>query len=281
MDEAIDHFMAFTGSTADVARRYLGLTDNNTEQAIQLFFDSPDLASSTEPPPIPTSTRPAVRATNVGQEDASGVVHLDSDNEEGMDIDDPDENEAASQAEALSRAADYEDDEAIARRMQEELYAGGDASGGYDADGVRAPIGRRTETLVGGPDGDWPPDDMHAAVLQQMRNRQQARSCMYFFHEPVQNANMAQLDPASSTNNQYHPSGTNRLMHQRVARVWRKQLEEHRKHHPKRLVSLSYSGLLSSSCIRYLGILLATREKKRENGFSSTFKIRPYLTANS
>jgi UBX domain-containing protein 7 len=179
MDEAIDHFMAFTGSTADVARRYLGLTDNNTEQAIQLFFDSPDLASSTEPPPIPTSTRPAVRATNVGQEDASGVVHLDSDNEEGMDIDDPDENEAASQAEALSRAADYEDDEAIARRMQEELYAGGDASGGYDADGVRAPIGRRTETLVGGPDGDWPPDDMHAAVLQQMRNRQQARSCMY------------------------------------------------------------------------------------------------------
>jgi hypothetical protein len=189
MDEAIDHFMAFTGSTVDVARRYLGLTDNNTEQAIQLFFDSPDLASSAEPPPIPTSTRPAVRATNVGQEDASGVVHLDSDSEEDMDIDDPDEGEAALQAEALSRAADYEDDEAIARRMQEELYAGGDASGGYDADGVRAPIGRRTETLVGGPDGDWPPDDMHAAVLQQMRNRQQARSCMYFFYEPVQNTN--------------------------------------------------------------------------------------------
>jgi len=56
--------------------------------------------------------------------------------------------------------------------MQEELYAGGDAAGGFGADGVRAPIGRTTETLVGGPGGAWGPGDMQAAVEQQMRLRQ-------------------------------------------------------------------------------------------------------------
>jgi hypothetical protein len=175
----VDHFMAFTGASADVARRYLGLTESNSEQAIQLFFDSPELASGLDQqpqpsaPPIPTSTRPQVGATSSGRGTSKGTTVIDSDDDENMDVDDEDEDEAASRAAAAAaaQAVDYEDDEAIARRMQEELYAGGDASGGYDADGVRAPIGRRTETLVGGPDGDWPPEDMHAAVLQQMRAR--------------------------------------------------------------------------------------------------------------
>lgn len=185
MDETIDHFMAFTGSNADVARRYLGLTENISEQAIQLYFDSPDLASGGLPeaqiPPVPTSTRPAPRSTSVGRQDSRGVIHLDSGDEGDMDIDDgDDEDEAPSRAQAasLGRAADYEDDEAIARRMQEELYAGGDASAGYDADGVRAPIERRTETLVGGADDGWGSGDVRSAVLQQMRNRQNQRAGM-------------------------------------------------------------------------------------------------------
>ena len=99
-----------------------------------------------------------------------GVVHLDEDEGE-MDIDASDD-EAARFA-ALSRAADVEGDEAMARRMQEELYAGGDASGGFDADGVRAPIARRTETLVGGPDSDWNEGHLDAAVAHQMRRRMQ------------------------------------------------------------------------------------------------------------
>ena len=160
------------------------MTDNNAQQAIQLFFDSPDLASGVDQPsqptapPIPHSSRPQPRATSVGREDSRGVVHLDSDDDEDLINvdDDEDEAQAASRAAAVGRNADYEDDEAIARRMQEELYAGGDASGGFDADGVRAPIGRTTETLVGGPGGDWPPDDMRAAVLEQMRARQQRPS---------------------------------------------------------------------------------------------------------
>ncbi len=175
MDESIDGFMAFTGASADVARRYLGLTDNNAEQAIQLYFDSPDLATGlnheNEPqaPPIPTSTRPEV--PNVGRPvPQQRAAENESDNEDDMDLDHHEADEEISQAAAVGRAADYEDDEAMARRMQEELYAGGDASGGYDADGVRAPIGRVTETLVD-EGGGWAPDDMHAAVLQQMRAR--------------------------------------------------------------------------------------------------------------
>lgn len=175
MDDPVDNFTSITGATADIARRYLGMTDNNFEQAIQLFFDSPDLASgigegsSSAAPPILSSTRPPPRASGVGRQDAP--VHIESDDED-MNIDEDDDAAAAARA---ARAAEVEDDAAYARRMQEELYAGGDASGSYDADGVRAPMGRTTETLVGGPEGDWTPDDMQEAVLQQMRARQQPR----------------------------------------------------------------------------------------------------------
>jgi len=183
MDDAIDNFIAFTDTTADVARRYLGLTDNNFEQAIALFFDSPELASgldqpSSQPaPPAPAASRPDVRTTD--NSTSTRALHVDSDDEMDLDREDDEEETEASRAAALGRVADYEDDEAIARRMQEELYAGGDGSGGYEADGVRAPIGRRTETLVGGPDDNYIPGHMQAAVEQQMRARQAARSSKY------------------------------------------------------------------------------------------------------
>lgn len=180
MEENIETFTNFTGATAEVARRYLGLTENDPEQAIQLYFDSPDLASAPDHipqasvPPVPTSTRPQTGAQSSIRVDPAG-----SDDEDLMDMDyDEGSDNETSRAAAVGRAAELEDDEAMARRMQEEMYSGGDASGGYDADGVRAPIGRRTETLVGGPEGDWgAPDDMQAAVLQQMRSRAQARPC--------------------------------------------------------------------------------------------------------
>lgn len=182
MEEAIDTFVSFTGATPDVARRYLEMTENNGEQAIQLFFDSPDLASgvgqSAQPsaPSIPSSTRPQPGGTSVGRGGSREVVNLDDEDEDMIDLDDNDErDEQANSAAAIGRAADYEDDEAIARRMQEELYAGGEA-GGFDAEGIRAPIARTTETLVGGPGGDWTPNDMQAAVQEQMRLRQNRAS---------------------------------------------------------------------------------------------------------
>lgn len=185
MDDTVATFTAFTGATPEIARRYLGMTENNPEQAIQLFFDSPDLASGmdrpSEPsqppqpraPSIPRSTHPQSRSTSLGRQASHDVVHVDSDDEVPMDVDEDDDGQSA--ARAAAAAADIEDDEAMARRMQEELYAGGDSSGGYDADGVRAPIARTTETLVGGPDLPFT-DDMHAQAVQHMRARQQVRT---------------------------------------------------------------------------------------------------------
>lgn len=219
MDESINHFMTFTGESTDVARRYLGLTDNIAEQAIQLYFDSPDLATGSEPsaPPIPTSTRPEVPQTSrpAPQQHAE-----EDDSDDDMNTHHDEENEDTSHAAAVARAADYEDDEAMARRMQEELYAGGDASGGYDADGVRAPIGRVTETLVDA-GGDWGPDDMQTTVLQQMRARRAggaSGSGMKCTAHLGTIANRLQVAQEYSTKDQCLRSGTSLLTRQHAVK---------------------------------------------------------------
>lgn len=176
-DEAISSVTAITGASPEVARHYLQLTDGNLEQAIQLYFDSPELASmasNTAPAPPPPSSRPVPRT--VSRTDSSGVIHIDSDDdamEEDIDDDDTIQRQAAGSA---APGVPYEDDEAMARRMQQELYSGGDQSGALDGDGVRAPIGRTTETLVG-PGADWEGSvDVHDAVLEQLRRRAGPRS---------------------------------------------------------------------------------------------------------
>jgi hypothetical protein len=187
MDDAADTFKMVTGASDPVARRYLEMTENDAQQAIALFFDSPDLASgvnqaaSPAVPSIPSSSRPQGFSANNEPQTTSRVVNLDDDEDE--DLPDFDENEHAA---AIGRAADFEDDEAMARRMQEEMYAGGDAAGGFDADGVRAPIARTTETLIGGSGGPWGHEDMEAAIAQQMRMRQnrpagKSRSFKYWY----------------------------------------------------------------------------------------------------
>lgn len=186
MDDAVGDFCAITGATPQVARHFLNLSDGNPSQAIQLFFDSPELASavneeSQQLPPAPAATsRPPARSTSGGHEDEHGVVHLDSDTDDNiMDETDDDIVETshtppvAGSATAPQNSA-YEDDEAMARRLQEEMYAGGDMGGDLDADGVRAPLARTTETLVG-PGADWGPEDMQSNALQQMRQRAMQR----------------------------------------------------------------------------------------------------------
>ncbi|KAG9246689.1 hypothetical protein BJ878DRAFT_436828 [Calycina marina] len=166
MDEAVGTFTAFTGSSPEIGRRYLGMTDGNAEQAIQLFFDSPDLASGisepalqSNPPPIPSSTRP----THI----------IDSDDEEMHDTGSAN---GSTSAAVVGRAAAVEDDEAIARRLQEEMYTGGDSGGRFGDDGVRAPLARTTETLVGGPNMGYGHGDIDdEVVMDQIRARQYAR----------------------------------------------------------------------------------------------------------
>ncbi|KAI5243870.1 hypothetical protein E4T43_04035 [Aureobasidium subglaciale] len=144
-DELIANFTAITSATPERARQYLTLTDNNLEQAIQLFFDSDgaDMGAAMPQQSAQPAAQPASRRYN---EDDNGVVTIDSDDD-----------------------AAYEDDEAMARRLQQEAY--GTASGEED---VRAPMARTTETLVG-PGSRWTgddEDDVDAMVQEQMLARQ-------------------------------------------------------------------------------------------------------------
>ncbi len=207
----IMQFVGITGSSDHIASQYLGFAEGNIEQAMELYFanDGADLqASSTvhhqgqAPPPVPPpATRPA--GHRQGYEDEDGIVNLDSDQDD-QDYEDDDDVEiigqsrrqlpAAGLPSSVSRTpmsttppaghpgANLDDDEAMARKLQEELYGvagSGDGSGHgssevLDEHGYRPPIGRTTETLVG--PGSFDPsnaEEMRAAVMEQMMARRQ------------------------------------------------------------------------------------------------------------
>jgi hypothetical protein len=187
MDDEIATFKMVTDvSSDDVARGYLQIAGGNAGQAIQMFFDQPELQSSFDAPPAaPTAaSRHAASSSRArtGREDSSGIIHLDSDDDDvPMTDDDVDDEDVA----VIARNAQEEEDAAMARRLQEELY--GSASGAAD-DGVRAPIAQTTETLAG-PGMSWVPmdDDRDAAVLEQIRARQSrpARRSKFLVAAPV------------------------------------------------------------------------------------------------
>ena len=185
MDDAVAQFTGITGTTPEIASQYIELAEGNIEQAVQLFFDSggADLQSqdaqatsnlSSNAPP-PASQR---RGRNA-YEDEAGIVHIDSDDEEAPAV--RSTSRRTRQAEPTSAASPrgVEDDEAMARRLQEEMYGAGSAGPGaggmVDDDGVRAPIGRTTETLVGPESGMGfgDEDDLQAAITEQLQRRTQ------------------------------------------------------------------------------------------------------------
>jgi len=151
-DDVLAQFTSITGASPERAQQYLTLTDQNVEQAIQLYFESDGIDMGGSLPsraPAPTGARE--------------VINLDSDSED----------EFSGRPNHL-----VEDDEAVARRMQDELYGsagrGGGAGDGEDdlTGDVRAPQARTTETLLG-PGVDWrdDPDEMNAAIAEQMAAR--------------------------------------------------------------------------------------------------------------
>ncbi|KAL7629634.1 UBX domain protein Ubx2 [Parahypoxylon ruwenzoriense] len=181
MDEDVDQFMAITGVASEhVARGYLEISGGDPMQAIQLFFENPELQASFSAPPASTSAsaRPPASSSAAnpsrgfaGREDAHGIIHIDSDDDENIPMTDnpyvmPDDDEDGHVA-AIARNAQEEEDAAMARRLQEEMYSEHPGS----ADGVRAPIAQTTEMLAA-PDPSWGIDDhREAAVMEQMRRR--------------------------------------------------------------------------------------------------------------
>ncbi|KAI5783559.1 hypothetical protein EDC01DRAFT_211300 [Geopyxis carbonaria] len=144
MDEKIAQFTAITTATPEKAEQYLRVSDLDVEQAVQLFFETggADLDLGSAPAHAPAlPPRPQEPSTS------SRPITIDDDDLEDADL------REAMRASGSNRAGvpEYEDDEAMARRLQEELYG----SGGNNEDtGVRAPIPKTRETLVGGMDDD-------------------------------------------------------------------------------------------------------------------------------
>ncbi|CAK7206242.1 UBX domain protein Ubx2 [Sporothrix eucalyptigena] len=98
-------------------------------------------------------------------EDADGVITIDDsdDDNDNMDFDEPEDLEDiddddddiidvdADDAAAVARTAQEEEDAAMAKRLQEEMYAeppGGRSGDERGDDDIRAPMGRTTEVLV-------------------------------------------------------------------------------------------------------------------------------------
>jgi UBX domain-containing protein 7 len=165
MDEQISTFVAFTGASTEQAQTYLQLADGNVEAAAGLFFENPGLGN--------TSTAPAPSAPSTSNREPP--ITIDSDDE--LDLDDDDVQETGSRP-TQQGGPSVEDDEAMARRLQQEMYGGGGGggagAGGLGEDEVRAPMARTTETLVGPGSYDYrsDPGQMNAAIAQQMFNRQ-------------------------------------------------------------------------------------------------------------
>ncbi|OJK05323.1 hypothetical protein ASPACDRAFT_21080 [Aspergillus aculeatus ATCC 16872] len=165
--DVVSQFTEITGSKPELAIQYLQLADFNIEQAMQLYFENGGAPLTEEPAPSTSAPQQASRAR--GYEDDSGVVHIDSD--------DNDDDTTVDESRPSARGAHFEDDAAMARRLQEEMYRGAGAE-----EEVRAPMARTTETLVG-PEADFDDGDMHASILGQLRARQQRHNRPGIFNQ--------------------------------------------------------------------------------------------------
>ncbi|KAI2635337.1 hypothetical protein GGS21DRAFT_515349 [Xylaria nigripes] len=163
MDSDLELFMTVTGVDSEkIARGYLEIAGYDVGRAIQTYYDDPDLRSSFSSAPSapaasfdePSTSTFTLNRNVIGREDSSGVIHLDSDD----DIDIPDDRDDQD-IEAIARNVQEEEDAAMARRLQEELFEPNSGSG-TDNDGVRAPIAQTTEVLAG-PELSWNPMGDH------------------------------------------------------------------------------------------------------------------------
>ncbi|KAG9250333.1 uncharacterized protein F5Z01DRAFT_666489 [Emericellopsis atlantica] len=178
--ESISMFCGITGASTEVAQGFLNLSNNDVSRAIELFFENPELASNVQ---TSVPSRPAATSgTTTTREGSREIIQIDSDDDDIMQVDDEsDQDDGQAAAQRAAAMAQEDEDAAMARRLQNELYGeGGGQSGGADGmgeDGVRAPIGRTTETLIA-PNPAWADEEddggAHAAFLEQIRRRRAA-----------------------------------------------------------------------------------------------------------
>ena len=155
--DVVAQFTEVTGSTPELATQYLQLTDFNIEQATMLYFENGGAPLTEDPAPPYSASHDTSRDTS------SRAVRIDSDDD--VVVDERRSTPRNGPHPAPTSGLDVNDDEAMARRLQEELYSGGGGS-----DDVRAPMARTTETLVG-PEAEFD-DDMNSHILRELRYRQ-------------------------------------------------------------------------------------------------------------
>ncbi|RPA91329.1 hypothetical protein L873DRAFT_1794942 [Choiromyces venosus 120613-1] len=168
MDELIVQFTTITGATIPNAETYLKVSDGDLQQAIQLYFDTGGADMDAGPSTVndlPRAPSPPIQPSTSSRMDVPIVI----DDEDEMHDDDDDDLREVLRASGTSTTAattgsgsgsgvnsTLDEDEVMARRLQEEFYgeAVGTASGGEN--GIRAPIARTRDTLIGGDDYGYP-----------------------------------------------------------------------------------------------------------------------------
>ncbi|KAK0748389.1 hypothetical protein B0T21DRAFT_279195 [Apiosordaria backusii] len=155
-----------TATTHAVAQRMIEMC-GDANSAVTMWFQDSELQ------------RTVIRSVN----DASSASDRPSQAREVITIDDSDDgmqdtglDSDTEDVAGVARAAQEDEDAAMARRLQEEFYgasgSGAQGSGGgLDDDGVRAPMARTTEVLVA--PGGYDEGD-HESVLSQIRARNAA-----------------------------------------------------------------------------------------------------------
>lgn len=172
-DARVTQFVNIAGCSVTTAAQYLQVADDNIENALQLYYETGGVGLGHEEtgPARPAASGDNSRhpATSSGIAEA---VNVDSD-----DDDDVQEVGASTRTTGSRGQGAYDQDSEMARRLQEEMYS---ATGPQE---VRAPMGRVTETLVGGPEDDYAagapyPANNSAAMFNQFRDAQyRNRSC--------------------------------------------------------------------------------------------------------
>ena len=175
MDEAVSQMVTITDTTPERAQQYLQVTDGDIEQAVSLFFES----GGADLGPVPNSTQSNTRVTGSGIE------------QDPINIEDDLSTNTVPGTASQPRIPEVEDDEAMARRLQEEMYGGaGDSTGGDPEQPIRAPIARQTEVLAGpGASDYYGGSTLDDAIQERMQAFQTRRGKVESYTECVHSAN--------------------------------------------------------------------------------------------
>ena len=173
-DDAIAQVVMVTNTTPEKAAQYLTLADGHPDQAVTLFFENggADLVAGPSSS-TPATTQPTAPSTAPGAGDAHNPIKVDDD--DMFDDDNPQitHSQTVGAHEPQHQSSLYEDDAAMARRLQEEMYGGAGAGDANGDEPVRAPLARQSETLLGpGADmGGFSSAETSAAVEREMQRR--------------------------------------------------------------------------------------------------------------